>query len=158
MERTKPYFDQPSKLNEMQLIIAREYGFRSWATLKQHIELREEVSVARAEMKKTMDTANEATRKLQERLAATLPKEQVELIRNPEKISEPGVDVPIPAERLLYCSFCGKSQHEVRKLIGAGGEAHGTSIAGPSVFICNECVDLCVQIKNEEEPTPGGKP
>jgi hypothetical protein len=34
--------------------------------------------------------------------------------------------------KLLYCSFCGKSQHEVRKLI-----------AGPSVFICDECVDLC---------------
>ena len=33
--------------------------------------------------------------------------------------------------KLLYCSFCGKSQHEVRKLI-----------AGPSVFICDECVDL----------------
>ena len=153
MERAKPYFDQPSKLNEMQLIIAREFGFRSWATLKQHIELREEVSVARAEMKKTMDTANEATRKLQERVAATLPKEQVELTRNPEKISEPGVDAPIPAERLICCSFCGKSQYEVRKLIGTGGRA-----AGPKVFICNECIDLCVQIKNEEEPTPAGNP
>ncbi|MFK8067048.1 MAG: ATP-dependent Clp protease ATP-binding subunit ClpX [Gammaproteobacteria bacterium] len=42
-------------------------------------------------------------------------------------------------ERLLYCSFCGKSQHEVRKLI-----------AGPSVFICDECVDLCNDIIKEE--------
>ena len=42
-------------------------------------------------------------------------------------------------ERLLYCSFCGKSQHEVRKLI-----------AGPSVFICDECVDLCNDIIREE--------
>jgi len=41
--------------------------------------------------------------------------------------------------RLLYCSFCGKSQHEVRKLI-----------AGPSVFICDECVDLCNDIIREE--------
>ena len=42
-------------------------------------------------------------------------------------------------ERLLYCSFCGKNQHEVRKLI-----------AGPSVFICDECVDLCNDIIREE--------
>ncbi|MDJ0833562.1 MAG: ATP-dependent Clp protease ATP-binding subunit ClpX [Gammaproteobacteria bacterium] len=42
-------------------------------------------------------------------------------------------------EKLLYCSFCGKSQHEVKKLI-----------AGPSVFICDECVDLCNDIIREE--------
>ena len=42
-------------------------------------------------------------------------------------------------EKLLYCSFCGKSQHEVRKLI-----------AGPSVFICDECVDLCLDIIRED--------
>lgn len=41
--------------------------------------------------------------------------------------------------KLLYCSFCGKSQHEVRKLI-----------AGPSVYICDECVDLCNDIIREE--------
>jgi len=41
--------------------------------------------------------------------------------------------------KILYCSFCGKSQHEVRKLI-----------AGPSVFICDECVDLCNDIITEE--------
>ena len=39
----------------------------------------------------------------------------------------------------LYCSFCGKSQHEVRKLI-----------AGPTVFICDECVELCLDIIGEE--------
>jgi hypothetical protein len=39
----------------------------------------------------------------------------------------------------LYCSFCGKSQHEVRKLI-----------AGPTVFICDECVELCMDIIGEE--------
>ena len=38
-----------------------------------------------------------------------------------------------------YCSFCGKSQHEVRKLI-----------AGPSVFICDECIELCNDIIREE--------
>ncbi|MBS4098246.1 MAG: ATP-dependent Clp protease ATP-binding subunit ClpX [Sulfuricella sp.] len=43
------------------------------------------------------------------------------------------------ADKLLYCSFCGKSQHEVRKLI-----------AGPSVFICDECVSLCNDIIRDE--------
>ncbi|HRB29171.1 MAG TPA: ATP-dependent protease ATP-binding subunit ClpX [Nitrosomonas sp.] len=43
------------------------------------------------------------------------------------------------SEKLLYCSFCGKSQHEVRKLI-----------AGPSVFICDECIDLCNDIIRKE--------
>ena len=42
-------------------------------------------------------------------------------------------------EKLLYCSFCGKSQHEVKKLI-----------AGPSVFICDECIDLCNEIIRDE--------
>ena len=42
-------------------------------------------------------------------------------------------------EKLLYCSFCGKSQHEVKKLI-----------AGPSVFICDECIDLCNDIIRDE--------
>ena len=50
-------------------------------------------------------------------------------------------------EKLLYCSFCGKSQHEVRKLI-----------AGPSVFICDECIELCNDIIREESTTEkGGK-
>ena len=42
----------------------------------------------------------------------------------------------------LYCSFCGKSQHEVKKLI-----------AGPTVFICDECVELCMDIIKEENQT-----
>jgi len=54
------------------------------------------------------------------------------------------------SEKLLYCSFCGKSQHEVKKLI-----------AGPSVFICDECIDLCNDIIRDEssgEPsTTAGK-
>lgn len=45
-----------------------------------------------------------------------------------------------PRQETLYCSFCGKSQHEVKKLI-----------AGPSVFVCNECVTLCNDIIREEE-------
>lgn len=48
------------------------------------------------------------------------------------------------SDKLLYCSFCGKSQHEVRKLI-----------AGPSVFICDECIDLCNDIIKEEVQAEG---
>ncbi|HIQ07781.1 MAG TPA: AAA family ATPase, partial [Thiotrichaceae bacterium] len=48
-------------------------------------------------------------------------------------------DVSNEDGKLLYCSFCGKSQHEVRKLI-----------AGPSVFVCDECVELCNDIIREE--------
>ena len=45
-------------------------------------------------------------------------------------------------EKTLYCSFCGKSQHEVKKLI-----------AGPSVFVCDECIDLCNEIIRDELPS-----
>ncbi|BFM07470.1 ATP-dependent Clp protease ATP-binding subunit ClpX [Halioxenophilus aromaticivorans] len=54
-------------------------------------------------------------------------------------MSDQGNDKGDQNGKLLYCSFCGKSQHEVRKLI-----------AGPSVFICDECVDLCNDIIREE--------
>ena len=47
-----------------------------------------------------------------------------------------------PEKNDLYCSFCGKSQHEVKKLI-----------AGPTVFICDECVELCMDIIKEENKT-----
>ena len=47
------------------------------------------------------------------------------------------------SEKVLYCSFCGKSQHEVKKLI-----------AGPSVFICDECIELCNDIVRDEIPAP----
>ena len=50
------------------------------------------------------------------------------------------------SEKTLYCSFCGKSQHEVKKLI-----------AGPSVFICDECIDLCNEIIRDELPAEDDK-
>jgi ATP-dependent Clp protease ATP-binding subunit ClpX len=50
------------------------------------------------------------------------------------------------SEKLLYCSFCGKSQHEVKKLI-----------AGPSVFICDECIDLCNEIIRDEAAGSGSE-
>lgn len=49
------------------------------------------------------------------------------------------VDSKNNSKNTLFCSFCGKSQHEVRKLI-----------AGPTVFICDECVELCMDIIREE--------
>ena len=49
------------------------------------------------------------------------------------------------SEKVLYCSFCGKSQHEVKKLI-----------AGPSVFICDECIELCNDIIRDEVPVDTG--
>jgi len=52
----------------------------------------------------------------------------------PRSASIAGVPDPTLA-KCLYCSFCGKSQHEVRKLV-----------AGPTVYICDECVDLCTDI------------
>jgi ATP-dependent Clp protease ATP-binding subunit ClpX len=56
-------------------------------------------------------------------------------------------DKKTSSEKLLYCSFCGKSQHEVRKLI-----------AGPSVFICDECIELCNDIiRDEIAADHGGK-
>jgi ATP-dependent Clp protease ATP-binding subunit ClpX len=56
-------------------------------------------------------------------------------------------DKKTSGEKLLYCSFCGKSQHEVRKLI-----------AGPSVFICDECIELCNDIiRDEIAADHGGK-
>src|SRR3970282_485684 len=56
-------------------------------------------------------------------------------------------DKPASGDKLLYCSFCGKSQHEVRKRMG-----------GPSVFICDECIELCNDIIGEETASDkGGK-
>jgi len=50
------------------------------------------------------------------------------------------------SEKVLYCSFCGKNQHEVRKLI-----------AGPSVFICDECIELCNDIIRDEAQSEGSQ-
>ena len=69
---------------------------------------------------------------------------KIEAAEPPQSAKPPGSDnrsLSIAAEKkppppkTLYCSFCGKSQHEVRKLI-----------AGPTVFICDECVALCTDI------------
>src|SRR5919202_777755 len=64
-----------------------------------------------------------------------------------KELGKAGMSDKVGGEKLLYCSFCGKSQHEVRKLI-----------AGPSVFICDECIELCNDIIREETASDkGGK-
>src|SRR5262249_40688391 len=60
--------------------------------------------------------------------------------RDERALSPAAAQGPAP-RKTLYCSFCGKSQHDVRKLI-----------AGPSVYICDECVELCLDIIQEEAP------
>ena len=58
-----------------------------------------------------------------------------------EHALSPAAAADLPPQNTLYCSFCGKSQHDVKKLI-----------AGPSVFICDECVGLCVDIVRDDVP------
>jgi hypothetical protein len=62
-------------------------------------------------------------------------------------MSETGAEKPEKKEAVLHCSFCGKSQKEVRKLI-----------AGPTVYICNECVELSMEIINESAKVEPSKP
>jgi hypothetical protein len=52
----------------------------------------------------------------------------------------PATEGDTKSKHTLYCSFCGKSQHEVRRLV-----------AGPTVFICNECIELCLDLVREEK-------
>ena len=80
---------------------------------------------------------------LSAKIEAARPRAAEEPAPSPAGAREPATpdpETPDPAgARTLYCSFCGKSQHEVKKLI-----------AGPSVYICDECVELCVDIIREE--------
>src|SRR5262249_54099790 len=62
-------------------------------------------------------------------------------LRAQEDPASPAVARDSAASKTLYCSFCGKSQHDVAKLI-----------AGPAVFICDECVGLCTDIVRDETP------
>jgi ClpX C4-type zinc finger/Glyoxalase superfamily protein len=71
---------------------------------------------------------------LSAKISAAQRRAGVERARSPA-----GPDKPTPSET-LYCSFCGKSQHDVRKLI-----------AGPGVYICDECIDLCTDIVDEPD-------
>jgi hypothetical protein len=75
-------------------------------------------------------------------------KEEIVITRHGKPVAtilsgEPRSGATDEGQAELSCSFCGKTQAEVAKLI-----------AGPAVFICNECVDLCVQTLNEEGIDP----
>ena len=122
------YFENPSKirlelkLSQAQLVIARECGFASWPKLKSGLEQWQE--------------QNEIPPSV---LYNNLIKKITSLIATDETgaKSKPENQIPIT----LFCTFCNKSQHDVKYLI-----------AGPrQVFICNDCVELCNQIINEEQ-------
>ena len=153
-QRVEPYIDDPSKLRlqQAQLVIARECGYTSWRKLKSFIELRDATMEARRELanvqarmipsKALIEECAAANRRVR-RLTARWQKTR------PDPSKGPGMLEPDPQPRepaggdtratLLCCSFCNKSQYEVPKLI-----------AGPDGFICNECVMLCLEILQDE--------
>lgn len=119
LSRVRPYFEAAgpnSKLSEVQLVVAREYGFDSWTKLKRHLELRAD-----------FEDAGSRVVQLRQNLAQTLP------------------DLPSDhTATTLHCSFCDKPQYEVGKLV-----------AGPSVFICDECIGLCNDIIEDASASGG---
>ena len=153
-QRVEPYFDDPStlKLQQAQLVIARECGFPSWRKLRSFIRLRDATMTAKRQLanvqarmspsKSLIVEYRRANRRVQ-RLTERWQKARPDTGKGPDMLEldpqprEPagGDDRSIP----LCCSFCNKSQYEVPKLI-----------AGPGVFICNECVMLCVDILQDE--------
>ena len=145
-KRIRPYFDDPStlKLQQAQLVIAREHGFKSWRRLKSFIELRDARTEAQRElasistrmepMESLMDEYRAAIRRI-DRLTNRLLKSRPDLPGQPSVLQPDASPASSALHELLRCSFCFKSQHEAPKLI-----------AGPGVFICNECVVLCTRI------------
>ena len=148
-ERIRPYFDDPStlKLQQAQLVIAREHGFKSWRRLKSFMEVRDARTKAQRELagistrmqpyESLRDEYREAMRRV-ERLTKRLKKSRPDLPMESRVIQPASSPASSSLHELLRCSFCNKSHHETPKLI-----------AGPGLFICNECVDLCVQILAE---------
>lgn len=151
-QRIEPYFDDPStlKLQQAQLVIAREYGFKSWRRLKSFVEVRDARKEAQREFKnisnrmapnKSLVAEYRAAIGRLERLTKRLQKARPDLAVEPMVLdpdSEAETSASGTVHEPLRCSFCQKSQHEVPKLI-----------AGPAVFICSECVELCVEILAE---------
>ena len=150
-QRVEPYFGDPSrlKLQQAQLVIARECGFKSWRKLKSFVELRDATMEAKRELANVQarmrpskslideyDGANRRVKRLTRRLLKTRPTGP-HMLQIGTGWQEPeGGDT---GEMSLCCSFCNKSHHEVPKLI-----------AGPGGFICNECVMLCLEILQDE--------
>jgi ClpX C4-type zinc finger len=169
VERLAPYFDTtadaPPRLFQAQLVVARELGYASWPELKAAIEAGAASPDAEADAaggvasgdntatsgppREIVVPATAARAPSRSRFASLMrralsfgprfrrsPPEQARWKRT----KEPGFE---PPRAPLYCSFCGKSSLDVDKLI-----------AGPSVFICDECVDLCNSILSKAGRSP----
>ena len=159
-QRAEPYFDAPStlKLQQAQLVVAREYGFKSWRRLKSFIDIRDartqvlrkfqDVSARMMPSKALIrehQAANREVLRLTKRWMALRPNEA------PWRLAEQfGSSPENPSDTVcgeeggaLRCSFCDKSHYEVPKLI-----------AGRGAFICDECVELCLQIIWEDSREP----
>ena len=180
LDRIKPYFRDPAgaTLQRIQLVIARERGFSSWRKLKDFVDARDEMIRQRRE--------GAPDRSMTEHQRWEIVQQQDRKLRPIVQRMADAIerDEPDPAAR--RCSFCFKSQHEVRKFIagtnmyicnecvevgvglvaGDDGEAEvqagqehvhcsfcdkplgevATIVAGPGTNICNECIDLCVEI------------
>lgn len=148
--RIEPYFrdlvaagetsDPPKlRLQQAQLVLAREYGFGSWRRLKTFIEARDAFGQAARNVASIRDRMPKPSKALVQEMNAAR-REMAQLRRRFEKVA-PEPPARDPDE--LYCSFCSKSQHEVDKLI-----------AGPDTYICDECIALCNTILADAE-SPG---
>ena len=148
--RVGSYFDDPSglKLRQAQLVIAREYGFASWRKLESFVRVRDARTEALARLRdatRRMAPTRELMREYEaaNREAVRLTRRWMSLLPDrgswPPLETLPADDAADDAAGTLRCSFCRKPHHQVHKLI-----------AGPGVFICNECVDMCLQILWED--------
>ena len=116
-QRVEPYFDDPStlKLQQAQLVIAREYGFTSWRKLKLFVDVRDAQSKAARQFASLINEYNAANQ------TDVAPRKVVN--------DDPG--------GTLWCSVCEKSQYEVRNLIVG---PHGVCICNECVGLCVEII------------------
>lgn len=143
--RFAPYFtftsDVPPKLYQAQLIIARELGYSSWPKLKEALQQAEAFKVEHqktaieTDVVRSDDSEHVAVEVEQNKLGQVLKR----LIGLKPSVLAKANQTSQADISNLHCSFCGKSKHEIKKLI-----------AGPGIFICDECVGLCNQILNPE--------
>ena len=183
IDRIKPYFRDPAgvTLQRIQLVIARERGFSSWRKLKDFADARDEMIRQRRE--------GFPDRSMTERQRWEIVQQQDRKLGPIVQRMADAIERDEPDRTARRCSFCFKSQHQVRKFIAGtnmyicnecvevgvglvgGDEDEGevqagqkhvhcsfcdkplgeveTIIAGPGTNICNECVELCVEIITE---------
>ena len=141
--RIEPYFADlaPSavRLHHAQLVVAREYGVSSWRKLKGLIEARDAYGEALRTVADVRDRMPRPSQSLLDEMKAAQRK-----LHGVRKRYEAASPEPVAETdgRLMHCSFCRKSQHEVDKLV-MGGE-------GGEVCICDECVAICNQVLDSE--------